>query len=339
MKYDIGMLINCPRCGFSQPQDEYCASCGVNIEKYIPQKSNGLVKIFSSTMTQVFLVVIATLGVSYFGLKAKDSVNIPQSSRHKIIQQTTYSASSAAAVRRLDEPARISSGDSTLEDSNNHPRVTVELPNEEMKNRLTGGSPVPNNRAANLKQKNITTSSATSTAATVAAASPAVSIKVSYYEVNRSILKYWIQNSAPASGEGAAFSAGVISRELLDAQLTYAPLKDESTKAALNVKTNFKSTANKDGLMIGLDAEINMSSPNTGSITITKTTIQGRDRVRAFMNMTPDNVFFIFWKNDLVGFENEPVLSEVAPFQIFKSKQYLMSNGTTELVMIIEMAN
>ena len=28
------MLINCPKCGYSQPQDTYCASCGVDIVKF-----------------------------------------------------------------------------------------------------------------------------------------------------------------------------------------------------------------------------------------------------------------------------------------------------------------
>lgn len=30
------MLINCPKCGFSQPKDQYCASCGVDMLSYIP---------------------------------------------------------------------------------------------------------------------------------------------------------------------------------------------------------------------------------------------------------------------------------------------------------------
>lgn len=30
------MLINCPKCGFSQPKDQYCASCGVDMLSYVP---------------------------------------------------------------------------------------------------------------------------------------------------------------------------------------------------------------------------------------------------------------------------------------------------------------
>jgi hypothetical protein len=28
----------CPKCDFSQPDDYYCAQCGVNVEKYVQKK-------------------------------------------------------------------------------------------------------------------------------------------------------------------------------------------------------------------------------------------------------------------------------------------------------------
>lgn len=31
------MLVNCPKCGFSQPQDQYCAKCGVDMQAYKPK--------------------------------------------------------------------------------------------------------------------------------------------------------------------------------------------------------------------------------------------------------------------------------------------------------------
>ena len=30
--------MNCPKCGFSQPEDYYCANCGVNVEKYVQKR-------------------------------------------------------------------------------------------------------------------------------------------------------------------------------------------------------------------------------------------------------------------------------------------------------------
>lgn len=339
MKYYICMLINCPRCGFSQPKDQYCASCGVNIETYVPRKDSVWKKIFSSTLSQVSVVIVLALGVSYYGLRATDSSS-PQSSRRKVIQQTTSNSSLSTPTQSAAPD--MNSQDQALESASNTADVSVELQNEEQRNSLAGGgttSEVSARMAANPNLKNVAVSATlpTTTAAAVAAATPSITLKVSYYEVSRTILAYWIQNSQAASDADSAFNAGMINRKLFDDQIRYAALKTESTQANINAKTNFRSDANKDGVFIGLSSEIVMNSATNGSLTITKTISQGGDGVRAYISVSPDSIFFIHWKNDLVGLQNEAALSEVPPFQILKSRQYLEQK--TELVMIIESLN
>lgn len=339
MKYYICMLINCPRCGFSQPKDQYCASCGVNIETYVPRKDSVWKKIFSSTLSQVSVVIVLALGVSYYGLRATDSSS-PQSSRRKAIQQTTSNSSLSTPTQSAVPD--MASNTQALENTERTADVSVELQNEDQRNRLAGGgttNEVAARMAANPHLKNVAVSATlpNSTAAALAAAAPSVNIKVSYYEISRTILAYWIQNSQVTSDADSAFNAGMINRKLFDDQIRYAALKTESTKATINGKTNFRSDANKDGVFIGLSSEIVMNSATNGSITITKTTSQGGDGVRAYISISPDNIFFLHWKSDLVGLQNEPALAEVAPFQILKSRQYLEQK--TELVMIIESLN
>lgn len=333
------MLINCPRCGFSQPKDQYCASCGVNIETYVPIKESPWKKIFSNTLAQVAVVVALALGISYYGLRATDSSS-PQSNRRKAIQQTISSAS--LSNQNQTAVPGMNSNTST-EPTNNSADVSVELQNEEQRDRLAGGAQtaeVSARLATNPNLKNVAVSAnlPTTTAAAAAAATPSVNIKVSYYEVSRTILAYWIQNSTTPSDADSAFNSGTINRKLFDDQIRYAALKTESTQAAINAKTIFRSDANKDGVFIGLSSELMMNSPNTGSMTITKTTSQGGDGVlRAYINISPSTIFFLHWKNDLAGLQNEAALSEVPPFQILKSRQYLEQK--TELVMIIESLN
>lgn len=336
MKYYICMLINCPRCGFSQPKDQYCASCGVNIETYVPRKESVWSKIFSNTLSQVTVVVVIALGASYYALRASDSSS-PQASRRKAIQQTTSNAS-LSTTTATTRPEIAGPGEST----NSKTDVSVELQNEEQRNRLAGAAPTNELSARmaanpNLKTVAVSASLPAATAAAVSAASPSVGIKISYYEVSRTILSYWIQNSGAIVDSEAAFNAGVINRKLFDDQIRYAALKTESTKANLNTKANFKSDANKDGVLIGLESEVSMNSLNSGSLVITKTTSQGTDSIRTFINLPPDSIFFVHWKNDLVGLQNEAALSEVPPFQILKSRQFL--DQKTELVMIIESLN
>ncbi len=42
------MLINCPRCGFQQPKDKYCAQCGVDMETFKPASPPALKRFFET---------------------------------------------------------------------------------------------------------------------------------------------------------------------------------------------------------------------------------------------------------------------------------------------------
>ncbi len=322
------MLIHCPRCGFSQPKDEYCASCGVNIETYVPRKANSLEKIFSSTLVQVLAVLIIALGASYFVLRDQNSTTA-QVTRRKNIQQSMATSNSSLSARNIRP--EIMNQSPPLESETTD--VSVELQNEEQRNRLAGAGEPNASRAA------VSANSPKASAAARGQKAPAVIIKVSYYEVSRTVLSYWIRSTQATPDNESAFNAGLINRKIFDDQIRYASLKTESTQALINAKTNFQSQANKDGQLIGLNSEIVMSSLNSGSITITKTTAQGSESIRTFMNISPNSIFFIHWKSDLAGLENEPILLDVPPFQIFKSKQFMGTYGTTELVMIIELLN
>lgn len=56
------MLINCPRCGFQQPKDKYCAQCGVDIENFKPATPPAWKKFFGNPLIQLSLLVIIASG-------------------------------------------------------------------------------------------------------------------------------------------------------------------------------------------------------------------------------------------------------------------------------------
>ena len=59
------MIIECPRCHFKQPQDQYCANCGVDMLAYKPIETPTHEKILRSGVFQFFIVAILGLVVSY----------------------------------------------------------------------------------------------------------------------------------------------------------------------------------------------------------------------------------------------------------------------------------
>ena len=60
------MLVNCPKCGFSQPQDQYCANCGVNMQQFKPKEPSLLFRLISSPFSFLIVASLVAVGSWYF---------------------------------------------------------------------------------------------------------------------------------------------------------------------------------------------------------------------------------------------------------------------------------
>jgi hypothetical protein len=58
------MLVKCPKCGFDQPKDTYCASCGIEMESYRPVK----VPLWKRVLKSPLFSLILFLGLGYGAL-------------------------------------------------------------------------------------------------------------------------------------------------------------------------------------------------------------------------------------------------------------------------------
>lgn len=57
------VMIKCPKCGFAQPQDEYCANCGINITNFKPIKTPIFFRVIRSPIFHITLfAVVAASG-------------------------------------------------------------------------------------------------------------------------------------------------------------------------------------------------------------------------------------------------------------------------------------
>ena len=106
------MLINCPRCNFSQPKDQYCASCGVNIDLFIPVRISLRNRLFSNNLFQAFIVILLALCIALYSFKKHESKNLNLSKQIQRKKQTFSTLSS--------------------------PTVTVELKTTDQENKITG---------------------------------------------------------------------------------------------------------------------------------------------------------------------------------------------------------
>lgn len=56
------MLVHCPKCGFSQPKDQYCAQCGVDMYAYKPPQESPVKKFFTNPLVHVSVLAIIAVG-------------------------------------------------------------------------------------------------------------------------------------------------------------------------------------------------------------------------------------------------------------------------------------
>ncbi len=67
--------MDCPRCGFSQPKDQYCASCGLNVETYIAKPPPFYVRLLQNpTLHLVLLGVLIIAATGYIIYSQRDLV-------------------------------------------------------------------------------------------------------------------------------------------------------------------------------------------------------------------------------------------------------------------------
>ncbi len=58
-------MIVCGKCGFTQPKDVYCANCGVNLEKYKPEKPPKLVQLLKDPYFQISFSIIVAIAAFF----------------------------------------------------------------------------------------------------------------------------------------------------------------------------------------------------------------------------------------------------------------------------------
>lgn len=68
------MLIRCPRCGFQQPTDKYCAHCGVDMEHYRPPRPSMISRVLGNPAVQVgaVLALAGFVGLGLYNRKQRD---------------------------------------------------------------------------------------------------------------------------------------------------------------------------------------------------------------------------------------------------------------------------
>ena len=57
------MMMECPRCGFTQPKDKYCASCGLDIDSFVAPQPSLLHRLVRNSSLHLWLIAMTVTGV------------------------------------------------------------------------------------------------------------------------------------------------------------------------------------------------------------------------------------------------------------------------------------
>ena len=121
----------CPKCSFSQPDDIYCANCGVNVEKYLKKQKKGRFKIWA---VLAFLAV-AALAIAKLTSTEHSPAEIPPNK--KLATKATV-RTTETPVSRQREPQSVTPEPDSIAKKIAPNRQTTPTPSIEQPTQKTG---------------------------------------------------------------------------------------------------------------------------------------------------------------------------------------------------------
>lgn len=316
------MLITCPKCGFQQPKDNYCANCGVNIEKYTPTKESFISKLSSSLFFQSLLVLfIAVLG-SYYYFQIQNEKKI----KH-IKQNTAFMSQSLKNQTPTSELKTNKNQTSETSLTTNTEIKKVDIPplSESQKNALTqsgqGLSTTPSSTVAMPSQQASAPTLKTTTLIFKFVEIPTIHLK-RWIDLNRNTLNGLIPKSDLSLIEKS---------RILDNQTI--TIRNSSSETLSFPKETTTETRSDMGL--GLDILLTKKDEKNFDLSFIKRFHIKEEKQSFSVDINPSGPTYFYWDGLIKGFESYPEILSQNPFIILNSDYY--RSNKTELVLIIEL--
>lgn len=330
------MILNCPRCGFSQPEDQYCAQCGVNMQSFRPAQKTLSKKISENIALQVFiLIVIAGFAGSYVIKTGTPPVWVQKLTRSQGVTKSSKSVSTATNPQEQMLAVTDSSSSDTNLDQLKNKEVIIE------KTVTQNMSGTVSNSAALSDSESNTTARSLEAKDPTSAETAGVLFKLTYAEVTVDILAKWIAASSELGlfQNLQEYSAGILPDFKKRNDSIHAVLKTHEKKLLLGQTEVFLSgTVGDDGRMVGLKAALDMKSLEAGSVhgslTITRAARLGRENFPAEFDLSKGAAFFIVDTLTRQNFAAEKASLNMPPFQVFKSLDFMAQK--TKFVILLE---
>ncbi len=330
------MMINCPRCQFSQPNDKYCAQCGLDIENYRPPAVPLFKKLFNDPFFQLSVVLLISLGSGFYVYK---------NNSQEIQERVSFFRQGIQYNRNMNSSPAPSSDSSITEGQSAESAMDLpgELLNGDEGSSATGASaPIPSLPATAPTAPGLKTTEGSR-----------LKVRIQYVEVTEGVLAQ-IYSDSRTSGQFNSLGdhvAGVWpqGKKKISGLQGWQSLSKEEKSFEENQTLQFfaglrgNDPENDIGLttyvdVTGIDAQRihgNLEvvrawrEPNAGGELAS--TIQ-RKFYPASVDLTADSYFFIAGAMPRgTGMDADPYLTNMEPFKLLKIK-----NRSTEFLIVLD---
>lgn len=202
------MMVNCPKCGFSQPEDQYCAQCGVDMLAFRPTQKPLLSRFFGQTSVQILLLVMVTISVFWVARQqrhrelAERIAEIENASNTQIVNRRLNPDAQAKTELASSSPSASQSGSSSDTPSGASESSTAQVAAADSAPSAAGaqpsGSPSPDDAAKQGAAKAATSGSTAPAAPATPGAVPRM-VQVSFMSASKQAINEMMALADPRS--------------------------------------------------------------------------------------------------------------------------------------------
>lgn len=292
------MLVECPRCHFKQPQDQYCANCGVDMLAFKQAAVPLYKKLFKSGLFQFILVALLGVAITYVVIKSDQ----PQQWIQKInrfasvnISQNTPTSEDQQDQESFEEPPPLTSASETT------PTSPTEMAAEN-----TAFVAETDTHMADIKL-----------------------IEIENEQLNALLQQAHSANSVIQDAEIKAFALPISNIHAVQT------LNSSTVKLKLNSPMQTKYGTDSRGFILSFTLSQATESYKTIKIQFNKIHPNDNLEVPLELNLQANEKLIISGNSLLSYFEFDTDLMNMSPFQIFKSTDF--KNQKTTFAIIIEL--
>lgn len=108
------MLVDCPKCGFTQPEDQYCAKCGVDMQSYRPAPKALGSQLLTNPFFHITIIFILVFGGSIYIMREQRKQEIARRVDY-LKNGPVYAESTSNTPANSDTSSDIASGAETFQ--------------------------------------------------------------------------------------------------------------------------------------------------------------------------------------------------------------------------------